>query len=114
MVTKREYIQLRVRRTLAPTGPIALVAIAIMIFVQLRGLESTVFWVVTYSILGILSITSMSLMIRRLKCPDCHGALWALYLSKPVGDPKGEALQKCPHCGVDFATKMEEETPTTN
>ena len=113
-MTKREYIQLRVRRTLAPTGPIALVAIGIMLFVQFRRLESTVFWISSYTILGILSVMFMSLMMHRLKCPDCGGLLWRLYLSRPVGDSKGEALQTCPHCGSDFAEEMKEETPTTN
>ena len=110
-MTKREYIQGRIRLAVLPSFPFALAAIAIMIFVQVRHLDTEVFWVMSYGIMGLINIVLLILLIRGVKCPDCQRSLCGFYLVKRFTSPKDNILQRCPHCGVDFAEEMGPKIP---
>lgn len=108
-MSKREYIQRRIRQPMSVVSLIGIPAVAVTLYVQLNGGGSVEFWVILYSTLFLLSALLLTLMLQRLRCPDCNKSLISLYLHTQVGDPEGVALTECPNCHADFRQEMRKD-----
>ena len=79
-MTKREHIQMKVRRVIQFSAIISVLAIAMMVYAQMKRVDSRGFWIATYIGLGLCSLGVVAFLHARLKCPDCGYHLWSQYL----------------------------------
>ncbi len=96
---KLEQIRRQAVRVQYMAYPVALVAIAFIVYCQ-RTLVSPPreFWVYIYLALGCGSVLFLGLFWHRIRCPDCHKSVAFSCREK---NPR-----HCPHCGTDWTAEM--------
>lgn len=98
-MTKQEQIRRQAARVQYMAYPVALVAIAFIVYCQLTLVSPPrEFWVCICLALGCGSVLFLWLFWHRIRCPDCQKSVaFSCREKNPLN---------CPHCGTDCIAEM--------